>query len=64
MNIDIKKMAVWCSQLNMYLLVRQRSRTGPLPHLQRQTQIKVKLLLWGAGGGGSIKERTSPANTS
>jgi hypothetical protein len=47
MNMEMMKMAVWCPQLNMYLLLRQRSRTSPLPHLQRQTQIKEKLLLRG-----------------
>jgi hypothetical protein len=49
MNMEMMKMAVWCPRLNMYPLRRQRSRTGPLPHLQRQTQINVRPLLRGEG---------------
>jgi hypothetical protein len=45
MNMEMMKMVVWCPRLNMYLLLRLRSRMGPLPHLQRQTQIKAELLL-------------------
>jgi hypothetical protein len=30
-----------------YILLRRRSRTGPLPHLQQQIKYKVKLLLRG-----------------
>jgi hypothetical protein len=47
MDLEMMKMAVWCPRLNMYLLLRLRSRMRPLPHLQRQTHIKVKLLLRG-----------------
>jgi hypothetical protein len=36
---------VWCPRLSMYLLLRLRSREGPLLHLQRQVEIKEKLLL-------------------
>jgi hypothetical protein len=46
-NIEMMKMVVWCPWLSMYLLLRRRSRMSPLPHLQRQTQYKVKLLLRG-----------------
>jgi hypothetical protein len=48
MNMEMMKMVVWCPRLSMYLLLRRRSRTGPLPHLQRQTQHKAKLLLRGS----------------
>jgi hypothetical protein len=37
MNMEMMKMVVWCPQLNMYLLLRRRSRTDPLPHLRRHT---------------------------
>jgi hypothetical protein len=47
MNMEMMKMAVWCPRLNMYLLLRRRLRTGPLPHLERQTRYKAKLLLRG-----------------
>jgi hypothetical protein len=47
MNMEMMKMVVWCPRLSMYLLLRQRSRMGPLPHLRRQTRIKAKLLLRG-----------------
>jgi hypothetical protein len=47
MNMVMMKMAVWFPRLSMYLLLRLRSRTGPLLHPQRQTQIKDKLLLRG-----------------
>jgi hypothetical protein len=46
-NMEMVKMSVWCPRLSMYLLLRQRSRMGPLPHLQRQIQMKAKLLLRG-----------------
>jgi uncharacterized membrane protein YeiB len=47
MNMEMIKMVVWCPRLNMYLLLRRRSRTGPLPHLRRQLKYKEKLLLRG-----------------
>jgi hypothetical protein len=47
MNMETMKMAVWCPRLNMYLLLRLRWWTDPLPHLRRQTRIKEKLLLRG-----------------
>jgi hypothetical protein len=47
MNMEMMKMSVWCPRLSMYLLLQQRSRMGPLAHLQRQIQIKEKLLLRG-----------------
>jgi hypothetical protein len=46
MNMEMMKMVVWRPRLNMYLL-RLRSRTGPLLHLQQHTEIKEKLLLRG-----------------
>jgi hypothetical protein len=46
MNMEMK-MVVWCPRLSIYLLLRRRSRTGPLPHLQRQIKYKEKLLLRG-----------------
>jgi hypothetical protein len=47
MNMGMMKMAVWSPWLSMYILLRLRSRTGPLLQPQRQTQIKEKLLLRG-----------------
>jgi hypothetical protein len=47
MNMEMMKMVVWCPRLSMYLLLRRRSRTGPLPHLRRQLKFKEKLLLRG-----------------
>jgi hypothetical protein len=47
MNMEMMKMTVWCPRLSMYLLLRLWWWTDPLPHLQQQTQIKVKLLLRG-----------------
>jgi hypothetical protein len=47
MNMEMMKMVLWCPRLSMYLLLRRRSRTGLLPHLQRQIKYKVKLLLRG-----------------
>jgi hypothetical protein len=44
MNMEMMKMAVWCLRLSMYLLLRLRWWTALLPHLQRHTQIKAKLL--------------------
>jgi hypothetical protein len=46
-NMEIMKMVVWCPRLSMYLVLRLRSRTGPLVHVQRHTEIKEKLLLRG-----------------
>jgi hypothetical protein len=43
MNLEMMKMVVWCPQLSMYLLLRLRWWTTPLPHLRRQTKIKEKL---------------------
>jgi hypothetical protein len=47
MNMEMMRVVVWCPWLSMYLLLRRRSRTAPLPHLRRQTKIKEKLLLRG-----------------
>jgi hypothetical protein len=47
MNLEMMKMAVWCPRLSMYLLLRLRWWTAPLPHLRQQTKIKEKLLLRG-----------------
>jgi hypothetical protein len=47
MNLEMMKMAVWCARLNMYILLRLQWWTTLLPHLQRQTKIKEKLLLRG-----------------
>jgi hypothetical protein len=47
MNLEMMKMAVWCPQLSMYLLLLLRWWTAPLPHLRRQTKIKEKLMLRG-----------------
>jgi hypothetical protein len=47
MNMETMKMVVWCPRLNMYLLLRLRWWTDPLPQLRRQTRIKEKLLLRG-----------------
>jgi hypothetical protein len=47
MNLEMMKMAVWCPRLNMYLLLRLQWWMAPLPHPQRQTKIKEKLLLRG-----------------
>jgi hypothetical protein len=47
MNLEMMKMAVWCPRLSMYLLLRLRWWTAPLPHLQRRTKIREKLQLWG-----------------
>jgi hypothetical protein len=60
MNMETMKMAVWCPRLSMYLLLRLRWWTTPLPHLRRRTKIKEKLLL----RGGSIEARTFPVSTS
>jgi hypothetical protein len=51
MNLEMMKMAVWCLRLSMYLLLRLRWYTAPLPHLRRQTKIKEKLLLRGSVDG-------------
>jgi hypothetical protein len=45
LNMETMKMAVWCPQLSMYLLLRLRWWTTPLPHLRRQTKIKEKISL-------------------
>jgi hypothetical protein len=47
LGVEMKKMAVLCTRLNMYILLQRQSRTGPLPHLRQQIQIKAKLLLRG-----------------
>jgi hypothetical protein len=47
MNMETMKMAVWYPRLSMYLILRLLWWTTPLPHLRRQTKIKVKLLLRG-----------------
>jgi hypothetical protein len=47
MNMEMTKMVVWFLRLSMYLLLRRRSWTGLLPHLQRQIKYKEKLLLRG-----------------
>jgi hypothetical protein len=47
MSMGTMKMAVWCPRLNMYILLRLRWWTAPLPHLRRQTKIEEKLLLRG-----------------
>jgi hypothetical protein len=44
MNMGTMKMAVWCPQLNMYILLRLWWRTDPLLHLRRQIKIEEKLL--------------------
>jgi hypothetical protein len=43
MNLEMMKMAVWCPQLNMYLLLRLQWLTAPLLHLRRQIKIEEKL---------------------
>jgi hypothetical protein len=43
MNLEMMKMAVWCHQLNMYLLLRLQWWTTPLQHLRRQIKIEEKL---------------------
>jgi hypothetical protein len=47
MNLEMIKMAVWCTRLNMYLLLRLQWWTAPLLHLRRQIKIEEKLLLRG-----------------
>jgi hypothetical protein len=47
MNMEMMKMVVWWPRLSMYILLRPRWWTIPLPHLRRQTKIKEKLLLRG-----------------
>jgi hypothetical protein len=47
MNMETMKMAVWCPWLNVYLLLRLRWSTDPLPHLRRQIKIEEKLQLRG-----------------
>jgi hypothetical protein len=47
MNMETMKTAGWCPRLRMYLLLRLRWWTAPLPHLRRRTKIKEKLLLRG-----------------
>jgi hypothetical protein len=47
MNMEMMKMEVWRQRLSMYLLLRLRSRTGPLLHPRQQLKIKEKLLLRG-----------------
>jgi hypothetical protein len=47
MNMGTMKMAVWCPRLNMYLLLRLRWWTDPLPHLRRRIKIEEKLKLRG-----------------
>jgi hypothetical protein len=47
MNMGMMKIAVWCHRLNMYIQLRLRWWTAPLPHLRRQTRIEEKLLLRG-----------------
>jgi hypothetical protein len=43
MNLEMMKMAVWCPQLNMYLLLRLQWLTAPLLHLRRQIKIEEKI---------------------
>jgi hypothetical protein len=47
MNMEMMKMLVWCPQLSMYILLRPRWWTVPLPHLRQQLKFKEKLLLRG-----------------
>jgi hypothetical protein len=47
MNLEIMKMAVWCPQLNVYLLLRLQWWMAPLLHLRRQIKIEEKLQLRG-----------------
>jgi hypothetical protein len=47
MNMETMKTAVWCPWLSMYLLLRLRWWTAPLPYLRRQIKIEEKLLLRG-----------------
>jgi hypothetical protein len=47
MNLEMMKVAVWCPQLNMYLLLRLQWWTAPLLHLRRQIKIEEKLQLMG-----------------
>jgi hypothetical protein len=47
MNMEMMKMAVWCPQLSMYLLLRLQGWMATLPHLRQQTKIEEKLLLRG-----------------
>jgi hypothetical protein len=43
MNMETMKTVGWCPRLSMYLLLRLRWWTDPLPHLRRQIKIKKKL---------------------
>jgi hypothetical protein len=47
MNMEMMKMVVWCPRLNVYLLLRLRWQTEPLPHLRQQTRVEEKRLLTG-----------------
>jgi hypothetical protein len=47
MNLDMMKMAVWCTRLNMYLLLRLHGLTALLLHLRRRIKIEEKLELKG-----------------
>jgi hypothetical protein len=47
MNLEMIKMAMWCPQLNMYLLLRLQWWTAPLLHLRRQIKTEEKLQLRG-----------------
>jgi hypothetical protein len=47
MDLETTKMAVWCPQLNMYLLLRLQWLTAPLLHLRRCIKIEEKLQLRG-----------------
>jgi hypothetical protein len=47
MNMEMRKMVVWCPRLSMYVLLRPRWWTVPLPHLRQQLKFKEMLLLRG-----------------
>jgi hypothetical protein len=47
MNMEMMKMLVWCPQPSMYILLRPRWWTVPLPDLRQQLKFKEKLLLRG-----------------
>jgi hypothetical protein len=47
MNMETMKIVVWRPRLNMYLLLRLRWWTDPLPHLRRRIKIEEKLQLRG-----------------